>query len=210
MNQPSPEYQDIRDALAKLGRSLYDRGWVMGTSGNFSAVISDEPLRLAITSSGLDKGALSADHIVEVDADGNVIAGTGRPSAETRLHLAVVRARVAAAVIHTHSIWSTILSDAHAAQGGIEIEGYEMLKGLRGVETHEHREWLPIIENSQDTVTLAAEITRTLTERPDSHGFMLRRHGLYTWGRDLAEAHRHVEILEFLLEAMGRAAGRKR
>ena len=79
-----------------------------------------------------------------------------------------------------------------------------MLKGLEGVLTHEHQEWLPVIENSQDMTALARSVEETLTTHPNSHGFLLRRHGLYTWGKDLSEAKRHVEILEFLLEVMGR------
>ena len=59
--------------------------------------------------------------------------GTGRPSAEARLHVEIVRARGAGAVLHTHSMWSTLLSDRHAARAGFAIEGYEMLKGLEGV-----------------------------------------------------------------------------
>jgi methylthioribulose-1-phosphate dehydratase len=106
--------------------------------------------------------------------------------------------------LHTHSVWSNILSDAYAADCGLSIEGYEMLKGLEGVATHEHLEWMPIIENSQDMTGLAALVERALTQHPGTHGFLLRRHGLYTWGKDLAEAKRHVEILEFLLEVRGR------
>ncbi len=79
-----------------------------------------------------------------------------------------------------------------------------MLKGLRGVCTHEHEEWLPIIENSQDMARLSRCVEERLQEHPDAHGFLLRRHGLYTWGTDLGEAKRHVEILEFLLEVTGR------
>jgi methylthioribulose-1-phosphate dehydratase len=79
-----------------------------------------------------------------------------------------------------------------------------MLKGLAGVHTHEHSEWLPIIENSQDMVELAETVAKTLDEHKQAHGFLLRRHGLYTWGDTLAEAKRHIEILEFLLETMGR------
>jgi methylthioribulose-1-phosphate dehydratase len=79
-----------------------------------------------------------------------------------------------------------------------------MLKGLEGVVSHEHREWLPILENSQDMDMLAAETSRILQEHPQTHGFLIRRHGLYTWGRSLEEAGRHVEILEFLLESVGR------
>lgn len=190
--------------LAAVGRAFYSRGWVLGTSGNFSAVVSREPLRLAITSSSVDKGGLTADHILQIDHQGNVLEGDGRPSAETLLHLAVVRLREAGAVLHTHSVWSNILSDAYSADGGFSIEGYEMLKGLEGVSTHEHREWVPIIENSQDMTRLAESVNETLQQHPRAHGFLLRRHGLYTWGNDIAEAKRHVEIFEFLLEVRGR------
>lgn len=197
-------FSAVAAELAKIGRAFYARGWVLGTSGNFSAVLSCEPLRLAITSSSVDKGELTADHILQIDGEGNVLEGGVRPSAETLLHLAVVRLREAGAVLHTHSVWSNILSDAYSADAGLSIEGYEMLKGLEGVSTHEHREWLPIIENSQDMTRLAESVEEALTQHPGAHGFLLRRHGLYTWGKDVAEAKRHVEILEFLLEIRGR------
>ncbi len=193
--------------LAEVGRAFYERAWVLGTSGNFSAVVSSEPLRLAITSSSVDKGGLTADHILQIDDHGNVLEGDGRPSAETLLHLAVVRLREAGAVLHTHSVWSNILSDVYSADQGFSIEGYEMVKGLEGVSTHEHSEWVPIIENSQDMTRLAGSVEETLEQHPRAHGFLLRRHGLYTWGKDIAEAKRHVEILEFLLEVRGRTYG---
>jgi methylthioribulose-1-phosphate dehydratase len=197
-------FSAVAAELADIGRGFYARGWVLGTSGNFSAVVSREPLRLAITSSGVDKGTLSTDDILLIDGEGKVLEGKGRPSAETLLHLGVVKLRGAGAVLHTHSVWSNIISDACFGEGGVKIKGHEMLKGLSGVETHEHSEWLPIIENSQDMAALAAEATRLLERNPNSHGFLLRRHGLYTWGRDLAEGKRHIEIIEFLLEVLGR------
>jgi len=194
--------------LAEVGRECYSRGWALGTSGNFSAVVSQNPLSLAITTSGVDKGLLEASQIVEIDSRGRVMRGAGTPSAETTLHLAIVRSRGAGAVLHTHSIWSTILSDAAGdAAGGLAIDGYEMLKGLDGVRTHEHREWLPIVDNTQDWSAAAPRIEAKLREHPDAHGFLIRRHGLYTWGRDLAEAKRQVEIFEFLFEVLGRKRG---
>jgi methylthioribulose-1-phosphate dehydratase len=200
----SQEYSTIASQLAEIGRGFYSRGWVLGTSGNFSAVLSRDPLRLAITSSSIDKGALASAHILQIDEQGRVLEGTGKPSAETLLHLAVVRLRGAGAVLHTHSVWSNILSDAYSEKNGLSIDGYEMLKGLEGVVTHDHREWLPIIENSQDMRSLAESVKDALMQHPTAHGFLLRRHGLYTWGKDLAEAKRHIEILEFLLEVRGR------
>jgi methylthioribulose-1-phosphate dehydratase len=198
-------FSELAPMITELGRSFYRRGWVLGTSGNFSAVMSLEPLRLAITASGVDKGALTINQILQVDGKGSVIGGTGKPSEETQLHLALVRLRGARAVLHTHSVWSTILSEAHAGDGQLCIEGYEMLKGLSGVHTHRHCECLPIIDNSQDMPALARTVEQRLRQYPNAHGFLLRGHGLYTWGRDLVEARRHVEILEFLLEVIGRS-----
>jgi methylthioribulose-1-phosphate dehydratase len=199
-------FAELAAQLAEIGRDCYARGWALGTSGNFSAVVNRDPLRLAITTSGVNKGTLSAGEVVEIDQHGKVVAGSGRPSAEASLHLAIARGRGAGAVLHTHSIWSTILSDA-ATEDGLALEGYEMLKGLDGVGTHEHREWLPILDNTQDWAAAVPQVEAILTEHPQAHGFLIRRHGLYTWGRDLAEARRHVEILEFLFEVMGRKRG---
>ena len=196
---------DVAAQLAEIGRRFDARDWVLGTSGNFSVVLERDPIRLAMTRSGVAKGSLTADGIVEIDGDGIPLqAQSGRPSAEARLHVAIACARGAGAVLHTHSIWSTVLSDRHAPEGGLAIAGYEMLKGLEGVSTHEHREWIPILENDQDMVRLAGRTRELLAEHGSCHGFLLRRHGLYTWGDTLSQAARHVEILEFLLEAVGR------
>jgi methylthioribulose-1-phosphate dehydratase len=168
-------------------------------------VLERDPLRLAITASSVDKGHLSPEQILEVDSRGEAVGNGGKPSAETLLHLQIARDARAEAVFHTHSIWSTVLSDIHRSSGGLIIEGYEMLKGLEGVPTHEHREWIPILQNSQDMSQLSTEVGRVLAEHPASHGFLVHRHGLYTWGKDAAAAARHIEILEFLLEAVGRS-----
>ena len=177
----------------------------MGTSGNLSAVVERDPLRLAITASGIDKGALQANQIILIDDCGHVLRDDpAKPSDECRLHIRIVKERAAGAVMHTHSVWSTMLSNLYFEDGGLLIEGYEMLKGLESVKTHEHREWLPIIENSQDILALADVVADNLRQHPTAHGFLLRRHGLYTWGNDVAQAKRHVEILEFLLETLGR------
>ena len=190
--------------LIRIGRRFDARGWVLGTSGNFSAVLGRDPLRLAITRSGTHKGDLTPDDILEY-GDGRVLKGEGSASAETALHLEIIAVRAAGAVLHTHSIWSTLLSHRYAEDGGIAITGYEMLKGLSGVTTHEHREWLPILENDQDMPRLARVLRDVLADHPLCHGFLLRRHGLYTWGATPAEAARHVEILEFLLESVARS-----
>ena len=205
MTAPFPE---LARMLSEIGREAHARGWALGTSGNMSAVCGLDPLRVAITPSGVDKGRLAAEQILEIDGDARNVRGDARPSDEAQIHLAIVRARAAGAVLHTHSVWSTVLSEFHASEGGIAIEGYEMLKGLEGIRTHQHRAWLPIVDNRQDWSAGAPSVVSALDAHLDAHGLLLRGHGLYTWGRDVAQARRHLEVLEFLLEVVGRAGRR--
>jgi methylthioribulose-1-phosphate dehydratase len=198
------KFAELASFLAGIGKDFYSRGWVLGTGGNFSTVLSTDPLRLAITPTSVDKGTLAPSDILEINEGGEVLSGHSRPSFEYLLHLTIVHARRAGAVLHTHSVWATVLSEREVARRGLAIEGYEMLKGLEGVQTHEHREWVPVLPNSQDMVRLADSVKTTLNENPAAHGFLLHGHGLYTWGRTLQEAKRHVEIFEFLFEVLGR------
>ncbi|MBK9163370.1 MAG: methylthioribulose 1-phosphate dehydratase [Acidobacteria bacterium] len=192
--------------LAEAGREFYRRGWVLGTSGNFSMLLARRPLRISVTASGIEKGNLDETNFLELDDDAEILQGFGKPSAETLLHLCIYRhVPRARSILHTHSVWGTILSDHFYESGFIEIEGYEMLKGLSGVATHEHRERVPIVDNSQDYVALSHVIENVLRENPECHGIYLRRHGLYTWGETVADAKRHVEIFEFLFEVLGRS-----
>ncbi len=200
-------YRRLARQLARVGQDFRNRGWALGTSGNFSAVVTAEPLRLAITQTGVDKGTLTSSQVIMIDGEGRTLKGASRPSEETPLHLTIVRVKRVGAVLHTHSVWGTLVSEAFGDKGGVGIEGYEMLKGLEGVRTHQQREWLPIIENSQDVGALTRSLEQSLNQQPECHGVLLHRHGLYTWGKDLTQAKRHVEILEFLLEVVGRRAG---
>lgn len=198
-------FDEIAAGLAAAARGFHARGWLLGTSGNLSTVVQREPLRIAMSASGVDKGELQPEQVLSIDESARVLSQNGgKPSDESLLHIRIVKERGAGAVLHTHSVWNTILSDLYAVDGGVKIEGYEMLKGLQGVRTHEHTEWLPIVENSQDMSTLADTIGETLNKHKDAHGFLVRRHGLYSWGDNLAQAKRHIEILEFLLETIGR------
>lgn len=196
---------NLNQELAEAGQEFYRRGWVLGTSGNFSALLARKPLRVVVTASGMEKGKLDETNFLELDDDAEILQGFGKPSAETLIHLTIYRFMPKArSILHTHSVWGTILSDHFFEQGAVEISGYEMLKGLAGVTTHEHTERVPIVENSQDYVALAHVIENVIRDNPDIHGIYLRRHGLYTWGETVADARRHVEIFEFLFEVLGR------
>jgi methylthioribulose-1-phosphate dehydratase len=192
------------ESLCATARWCYTQGWVPATSGNFSV---REGERILITASGLDKGTLTPAGLLEIDLEGRVASGTGRPSAETGLHLVLYKARPdAGAILHVHTVWNTLLSGIHADVGHVAIEGYELLKGLSDVGTHEHVERVPILKNSQNYSELTVQLADALKEYPETHGVLLSRHGLYTWGKSVAEARRHLEALEFLFEVEGRRA----
>lgn len=208
--QPPGLAQAVADARAGLidtAALLYQRGWAFGTSGNYSVVVQADPRRLLVTASGRDKRALTPADFVLIDADGRVIEpAAAKPSAETMLHVVLAARPGIGSVLHTHSVWNTLLSDRHFTRGSLTIAGYEMLKGLAGITTHESSVDIPIFDNTQDIDALSLDVRARFGDGPSAppHAFLIRGHGLYTWGRDLAEARRHVEILEFLFEVVGR------
>ncbi|MBD0269625.1 MAG: methylthioribulose 1-phosphate dehydratase [Cyanobacteria bacterium Co-bin8] len=191
---------DQREALSWVIKEIHGKGWATGTGGNFSAVDSREPLALLMAPSGVDKGMVTPADLIRVNQQGAVIEGSGKASAETPLHLAIVEATGAGAVLHTHSVFNTLLSVVYAAQGAVPLAGYEMLKGLEGITTHDTTVQIPVLPNSQDMQQLSQEIRPILQQNPHSHGVLLSGHGLYTWGNTLFQARRHLEILEFLFE----------
>lgn len=198
----APSLNEEIEELCTTARACYTRGWVPATSGNFSLRWGS---RIFITPTGLDKGTLKPEKLLEIDMDGAAIAGHGKPSAETSLHTVIYRERAhARAILHVHTVWNTLLSGKFLVTGHVSLQGYELLKGLAGVLTHEHTERVPIIENTQDYESLAGHLRNMLRAETEAHGVLLSYHGLYTWGGSVAEARRHLEALEFLFEVEGR------
>ena len=195
-----------RQALCAVMAGIHRRGWCDGTGGNFSCVLAQEPLELLMAPSGVDKGQVAPDDLITVDGDGQLLGGSGKPSAETLLHLAIVKSRGAGAVLHTHSQAATLLSKlacpSGESTGWIRVSGLEMLKGLEGIKSHGEEVKIPVLANDQDLKRLSAAAQPLLPEAP--HGLLIAGHGLYAWGANLEVAKRHLEILEFLLEHLWR------
>jgi methylthioribulose-1-phosphate dehydratase len=188
----------IGDALARESARFAAMGWMRGTSGNLSAVVSTDPLQLAVTGSGKDKGELTAADVVLVDTRGRgVVPGGPRPSAEAAFHGRIVDVAGAGAVVHVHHLGAVVA--AERAPGGIEVEGLEMLKGIgRDAEGDPVR--IPVIENSQDMQELGDRFAKVYESRTPA--VIVRRHGLYAWGRDLLQARHHTEIVAWVLDFM--------
>ena len=192
--------------MIQLGRYLHSRQWMPAHTGNFSHRLADG--HALITADGSNKGALQARDLVAVDAQSRPVgagAGAGQPSAETAAHLVLYQffPRVNT-VIHTHSIAATLLSQM--AADTVVLEGYEILKALQGVKAASDRITLPVFSNYQDYSQFAIWFRHYVVRFPDKHGFLIRGHGLYTWGDGLAAALRHIEAIEFILECELRMA----
>lgn len=185
------------DEIVAATRELSALGWTPATSSNFSMRLDDR--HAAITVSGRDKGRLVASDIMVVDMAGKAVATEHRPSAETLLHTQLyARYPDVGCVLHTHSHVQTVASRLYAAQGHVHLEGYELLKAFAGNQTHEMAVDVPVLANTQDMGELAEWVEALLDQQP-MWGYLINGHGLYAWGKDMAEARRHLEAFEFLL-----------
>ena len=178
-------------------RELAHAGWTPATSSNFSRRLDDR--HAAITVSGRDKGRLTEADIMVVDFDGKAVGNDKKPSAETLLHTQLYRRfPEIGCVLHTHSRTQTVASRLYAPAGHVRFEGYELQKAFFGNTTHEGAMDVPVFQNTQDMDELAGWV-ETALDTQCLWGYLIDGHGLYAWGRDMAEARRHLEAFEFLL-----------
>ncbi len=190
--------QHLSQAIIDAGRFLYGRGWSPATSSNYSARLTSAELLLTV--SGRHKGELTADDLLAVDMHGNSLEEGKRPSAETLLHTQLYRWKPEiGAVLHTHSVNATVLSRVVLADS-LVFADYELQKAFSGISSHESQVLVPIFDNDQDIAALAARVQPWLDEHPDCVGYLIRGHGLYTWGETMSDALRQIEAFEFLFE----------
>jgi methylthioribulose-1-phosphate dehydratase len=193
------DFDTAAQALVETGRRLDARGWAPATAGNYSARLDDGSF--AVTVSGKHKGRLTTDGIMRVDADGQGLT-PGKPSAETALHLAIYRMfPEAGAVLHGHSPEAVGLSRAAHELDAWVFRGHEMLKVFPGTTTHDAEIRLPIVDNSQDMRQIEAAVRPALLAPGAAPAYLIRSHGLYAWGKDVDEAERVLEGVEWLIAA---------
>ncbi|KQC35151.1 MULTISPECIES: class II aldolase/adducin family protein [unclassified Frankia] len=220
-------------ALAGEAARYARLGWMRATSGNLSVVVGTDPVRILVTASGLDKGALAATDVVELDGAGVPTGrlptsgaptsgvptelaqppGAGRsraaggplrrPSAEAVLHARLIALTGAGAVVHLHTVASVLAADRFPA--GLTLRDHEMLKALgRAADGDPVR--LPVVANSQDMTVLAGRVSAAWD--PATPAVLVARHGMYVWGTDLVAARHRAEAVEWLCEWAVRSAER--
>ncbi len=183
-------------AIVATGRWFDSKGWAPATSGNYSCRLNDGSF--AVTVSGRHKGRLTDDDVMRVTSAGTPLDGK-RPSAETALHLAIyAKFPDVGSVLHSHSPTAVGLTRAYPALTEWDFAGQEMLKALSGITTHDTRVTLPIVDNSQDMGAIWDAVSPALGRVP---AYLIRSHGLYGWGKDMAEAERVIEAVEWLIMA---------
>lgn len=187
-----------RQALIDTSHSIYQRHWAYATAGNFSVRVEDQ--HWLMTLPGKHKGRLSLEDIGLMSPEGESLDGHSALSSELPLHLALYQLKPEiGAILHTHSQYSTVLSRHLAAMDVLPLRGYEMLKALHGLHSHDDCLMIPIFDN-HDSQTLAEQLATRLQD-PRLPSFIIRGHGLYTWGLDLDDCLRQLEAMEYLLEA---------
>ena len=196
------EFKMQATEMAELVRSLAQKGLTPATSTNYSFRLK-ETEHVAVSRSGVDKEKFTDQDMILVDLQGMVVAPSGaKQSAETLLHTMIYRNFDVGSILHSHSVLSTVLSKVYREKNGIHFQGYEVLKGLNGVESHEESVFLPIFPNSQNMGYLSQLVESYLLENRRTYGFLIEGHGLYAWGKDIKEAKRHLEVYEFLFQCL--------
>jgi methylthioribulose-1-phosphate dehydratase len=190
----------LKHEVAAVIRAYHQKGWSPATSTNYSFRLPEQSDTIYVSRSGIDKSVFSADDFMEVDLKGVPKVGFEgiRPSAETLIHCVLYQLfPETQCILHSHSVYSVLHSAV--CEKNIPLEGFEVLKGYDGIDTHEVSVELPIFDNSQDMPAFCAALTDQKS-RLNIPAFVMRKHGTYAWGKNLFEAKRHLETTEYLLE----------
>ncbi len=185
--------------ICDLARQFYDLGWVTGTGGGICIREDD---RVIIAPSGVQKERMTPDQMFTFSLDGTLVDGPRdsdlRPSECTSLFMAAIRLRDAGAVIHSHSINAMLASLLFEHE--FVISELEMIKGIEGMSYHD-RLVVPIIDNTARECDLAASLEAAIVAYPKTYAVLVRRHGVYVWGRDWVRAKTHAECYDYLFRA---------
>jgi methylthioribulose-1-phosphate dehydratase len=201
MQLSNSDYHALCD-LVILARELNNQGHNSATSGNYSLKTSDNTFQ--ISQSGVDKAYLTPSNFLSVDAQGKILDKLeikGRkPSDEMKVHLGIYAKTDARCIIHAHSFAALVWTETRFnKKKPLQLKGWELLKALRGIKTHEVTVDLAVMDNTQDMDSLAQKLP-DLNKNPHQWCLILRGHGIYVWGETVAEAKRHWQAYQYLFE----------
>ena len=192
--------EQLKSEMAATIRAYNSKGWSPATSTNYSFRNPVDDSMIYVSRSGVDKSLFSDSDFITVDRKGNPIGddATSIPSAETLIHCVIYDFFPETQVIlHSHSVYPVLISQTH--NDSVEFEGYEIQKGFAGQITHDTIVSIPIFDNTQNMIEFS-EVLFSNKHTLFNHTFIMRKHGTYAWGKNLFEAKRHLETLEYLCQ----------
>ena len=193
-----------RSLIVELCKQFYAQGWVSGTGGGVSV---RDGGRVYIAPSGVQKERIREQDIYVLDEAGTVLerpeTPTLTPSACSPLFFNAYRLRGAGAVIHSHAMPAMLATVT--ARDVFECTELEMIKGIEGHGYYD-RLVVPIIENTAHERDLADSMAHAMAAYPRCYAVLVRRHGVYIWGKDWVEAKTHAECYHYLFDAVVRLA----
>lgn len=191
--------------LAALVRVMNTQGHNPATSGNYSLRSKTSPEIALVSESGIDKSKFTEENFLPLFHGTremlDVYAKTGRKSSdETDIHLTIYQITKANCVLHSHMLDALLFADLFAGKQFATITNLELLKGFKGVKTHELEINIPVFDNTQDIRSLAETIKPAILSQENNYGLLLRGHGIYVWGESVEEAKRHLEVFEYIFK----------
>jgi L-ribulose-5-phosphate 4-epimerase len=186
--------EQLKQAVLSANLELPARNLVTYTWGNVSGIDREKGL-VVIKPSGVPYEELKAEHMTVLDLEGNQIEGDLRPSSDAPTHLVLYRSfKDIGGVVHTHSNWATIWSQAQMSIPALGTTHADYFYGeipcTRNLTEEEIKN-----EYEEHTGTVIAE---TFSGRDPVHtpGVLVSGHGPFTWGKDAAEAVHNAVVLE--------------
>lgn len=198
------DYEEMKK-LAFLVRELNSQGHNPATSGNYS-LRSKTNLEIALVSeSRIDKSKFTENnflpHYYQTRNMHSDYISSGRISSEeTDIHLTIYQMTNANCVLHSHLLESLLFADMFQGLPFATISGLELLKGFKGVATHETVINIPCYDNTQDIKSLSEKMKITMLNDSHNYGLLLRGHGLYVWGESVEDAKRHLEVFQYVFK----------
>jgi len=191
--------EDVGALICELARTFYDLGWVSGTGGGICIREGDH---VVMAPSAVQKERMRADQMFTIALDGSIVSRPAdpnlRPSECSSLFLKAINLRGAGAVIHNHSIHAVMATMLFESE--FVVSHLEMIKGIEGMAFGD-RLVVPIIENTARECDLADSLEEAILAYPNAHAVLVRRHGVYVWGRDWVSAKTQAECYDYLFRA---------
>lgn len=199
--------EDAKQLICELCRLFYDQGWVSGTGGGISVKAGED--RIVMAPSGVQKERMAPTDMFVLDGKGDVVESPqARPppypapklSECSPLFMSAYELRDAGAVLHSHSLNAVMATMLDPQATEFTVTHLEMIKGIQGHGFYGNCV-VPIIENTARECELTDRLRKAIQDYPKANAVLVRRHGVYVWGKTWIQAKTQAECYDYLFGA---------